>query len=96
VTMWPQRMVYDGLDPKGTYVVRATGYKQALLRINGERIQPTLYGQKTGEIKEFPVPPELLKDRRLVLTWDPPVGEESLTWREHSRLAEVWLIKKND
>jgi hypothetical protein len=93
VTMWPQRMVYDGVDPKGTYVVRLTGYKQALLKINGERIQPTLYGQKMGEIKEFPVPPELLKDRRLVLTWDPPVGEAS---RNRSRLAEVWLIKKND
>jgi hypothetical protein len=96
VTSWPERMVYDGLDPKGTYVVRSTGYKQALLRINGERIQPTLDGQKTGEIKEFPVPPELLKDRRLVLTWDRPKGEESLNWREHSRLAEVWLIKKSD
>jgi len=94
--MWPERMVYDGLDPNGSYVVRATGYKQALLRLNGERVQPTLYGQKTGEIKEFPVPPELLKDRRLVLTWDPPVGEENLNWREHSRLAEVWLIKKSE
>jgi hypothetical protein len=96
VTMWPERMVYDGIDPAATYLVRATGYKQALLRINGVRIQPTLYGQKTGEIKEFPVPPELLKDRRLVLTWDKPEGEESLNWREHSRLAEVWLIKKNN
>jgi hypothetical protein len=96
VTMWPERMVYDGIDPAATYVVRATGYKQALLRINGVRIQPTLYGQKTGEIKEFPVPPELLKDRRLVLTWDKPEGEESLNWREHSRLAEVWLIKKTN
>jgi hypothetical protein len=96
VTSWPERMVYDGLDPKGTYVVRSTGYKQALLRINGERVQPTLDGQKTGEIKEFPVPPELLKDHRLVLTWDRPVGEEKLNWREHSRLSEVWLIKKSD
>lgn len=94
VTLWPKRMVYDGLDPNATYVVRATGYKQALLRINGQRVQPTLYGQGIGEIKEFPVPPELLKDRRLILTFDPPVGEESLNWRQHSRLSEVWLIRK--
>jgi hypothetical protein len=89
-------MVYDGLDPKGTYVVRSTGYKQALLRINGERIQPTVDGQEVGEFKEFPVPPELLKDRRLILMWDPPVGEESFNWRDRSRLAEVWLIKKDN
>jgi hypothetical protein len=96
VTMWPQRMVYDGLDPKGTYVVRSTGYKQALLRINGERTQPTVDGREVGEFKEFTVPPELLQDRRLILTWDPPVGEDGLNWRDRSRLAEVWLIKKEN
>jgi hypothetical protein len=95
VTMWPERMVYGGLDPKGTYVVRSTGYKQALLRINGERIQPMVDGQEMGAFKEFPVPPELLKGGRLILTWDPPAGEENLNWRDQSRLAEVWLIKKD-
>jgi hypothetical protein len=96
VTMWPERMVYGGLDPEGKYIVRSSGYKQALLRINGERIRPTLDGQEMGEFKEFPVPPELLKNRQLTLTWDPPVGEEILNWRDQSRLAEVWLIKKAD
>jgi len=55
-----------------------------------------LDGQEVGEFKEFPVPPELLKGRRLILTWDPPVGEESLNWRDRSRLAEVWLINKTN
>jgi len=46
------------------------------------------------EIKEFPVAPEYVKDRKLVLTWDPPVNEEHLNWRQRSRLAEVWVIAK--
>jgi hypothetical protein len=46
-----------------------------------------------GEFKEFPVPAEQVKDRRLVLTWDIPADEEHLNWRQRSRLAEVWLLK---
>jgi hypothetical protein len=93
-TMWPHSMVYEGLDPNATYVVRTGGYGQSLLRIDGERIQPTTDGKEMGEFKEFPVDPRLLQDRKLVLTWDRPTNEGQLNWRQHSRLAEVWLIKK--
>lgn len=91
---WPVAVVYDGLDPEATYVVRSSGYGQALLRINGERVQPTLDGKQMGELKEFPVPQADVRTRRLRLTWDRPVGEESLNWRNHSRLSEVWLIRQ--
>ncbi len=75
-------MVYEGLDPKAAYVVRSTGYGPALLRINGERVEPTQDGNRMGEIKEFPVPPYCLKDRRLELTWGPPSRHRSAsTWR---------------
>jgi hypothetical protein len=94
ITMWPVAVVYNGLDPHATYVVRSTGYGQALLRINGERLAPSIDGKQMGEFKEFPVDSKFLKDRKLVLTWDRPTGEEHLNWRQHSRLAEVWLIKK--
>ncbi len=93
-TMWPTALVYDGLDPQARYFVRSTGYGQALLRINGDRVQPTVDGTTMGEFKEFPVDPKYVKDRKLMLTWDRPTGEEHLNWRQHSRLAEVWLIRK--
>jgi hypothetical protein len=93
-TIWPERAVYEGLDPAGAYIVRSTGQGQALLRINGQRVEPYLDGRKMGEFKEFRVPAAELKDRRLVLTWDVPADEGHLNWRQRSRLAEVWLIKQ--
>lgn len=94
VTMWPIAVVYVALDPNATYVVRSTGYGQTLLRINGERVQPTVIGTKMGEFTEFPVASKYVQDRKLVLTWDIPTNEENLNWRQQSRLAEVWLLKQ--
>ena len=96
VTQWPTAIVYAGIDPNATYRVRTSGYGQALLRINDERVEPTLNGKQMGEFKEFPVAPKYLKDRKLVLTWDPPWNEENLNWRKQSRLAEVCLLKNSD
>jgi hypothetical protein len=93
-TSWPIAVVYEGLAAHGRYVVQSTGYGQALLRINGERVAPLLDGQEMGEKKEFPVDPKFLKDGRLMLTWDRPTDEGHLNWRKKSRLAEVWLLKK--
>jgi hypothetical protein len=47
-----------------------------------------------GEFKEFAVPASAVKDRRLILTWDIPGDEGHLNWRQRSRLAEVWLLKR--
>lgn len=94
VTMWPIGIIYDGLDPRATYVVRSTGYGQMLLRINGERVEPTIKGKMMGESTEFPVASHYVQNRKLVLTWDMPTGEQNLNWRNRSRLAEVWLLKK--
>jgi hypothetical protein len=94
-TMWPAAMVYEGVDPDAAYVVRSSGYGQARLRVNGERVAPGIEGKEIGEISEFPVPAVSVKTRRIVLTWDPPAGEEKLNWRQRSRLAEVWLIRRS-
>lgn len=94
VTMWPVAVVYEAVDPKGAYVVRSSGFGQALLRVNGELVAPTLDGKLMGEFKEFPVPADSVKTGKLTLTWDRPQGEEHLNWRNKSRLAEVWLLKK--
>ncbi len=93
-TMWPRRVVYEGLDPNATYVVRTGGYGQSLLRIDDQPATPVVDGKLMGEYKEFPVAPEHIRDRRLVLTWAIPTDEGHLNWRQRSRLAEVWLLKR--
>jgi len=90
---WPLALVYEGLDPDATYTVRLTGYNESLLRMDGVRVKPTLDGKEMGQFKEFPVPPEYIQDRKLVLTWDQP-DEGQLNWRHKSRLAEIWLLKQ--
>jgi len=94
VTMWPRRIVYEGLDPLAKYVIRTTGQGQCLLSADGQRLQPTIDGKQMGEFKEFSVPAQHLKDRRLVLTFEIPGGEDHLNWRQRSRLSEVWLLKR--
>lgn len=94
VTMWPRRIVYEGLDPSANYAVRTTGQGQCLLSADGQRIEPSIDGKQMGEFKEFPVPADVLKDRRLILTFVMPGGEDHLNWRQRSRLSEVWLLKR--
>jgi hypothetical protein len=93
-TMWPAAMVYEGLNPDASYVVRSTGYNQSLLRMNGQRVDPSIAGKGMGEISQWGVDHRFIKNGRLVLTWDRPTDEAGLNWRQHSRLAEVWLIKQ--
>jgi hypothetical protein len=90
-TAWPGSMAYEALDPNAKYVVRSRGYNQALLRINGESVNPTVDGK---EMKEWRVDPKYYASGRLVLEWERPADESHLNWRERSRLAEVWLIKR--
>ncbi len=95
VTMdWPEAVVYEGLDPDAAYTIRSTGYNKSLMKIDGVRIAPTVDGREIGEFKEFPVPSEAVKDRKLVLTWDRPTDEAALNWRQQSRIAEIWLLKQ--
>lgn len=90
---WPHSLLYTSLDTTAQYTVRVTGNGECLLRANGEKLTPSRYGKGIGEIKEFPVPPALTKQGRLQLTFD-AINEDHLNWRQHSRLTEVWLIKK--
>ena len=95
VTMnWPMAVVYEGLDPDAAYTVRLSGYGKFLMRIDGERVEPTVRGEEMGDFTEFAVPAEAVQDRKLTLTWDMPTDEGHLNWRQHSRLAEVWLLKQ--
>jgi hypothetical protein len=91
---WPLGLKYHGLDPAASYRVRLTGYGQTKLRANGQLLTPTSAARhEIGEFMEFPVPAELLKHGRLVLTFDPLPDEAHLNWRQQSRVSEVWLLK---
>lgn len=89
---WPVGLEYNGLDPAAPYTVRVTGFGECLLKINGQRVPHTLYGKGIGEIKEFPVPPGLIKDRKITVTFE-DIDEANINWRNQSRITEVWLIK---
>jgi hypothetical protein len=89
---WPLSMEYTNIDTSAMYTVRISGIGESLLKINGQRVAPSRYGRKAGEIKEFPVPPSIIKQGKLVLTWD-DINEDFLNWRQQSRVSEVWLVK---
>ncbi|MBN1506639.1 MAG: hypothetical protein JW955_07325 [Sedimentisphaerales bacterium] len=90
---WPIAVRYERVDPDAEYVLRMTGYGDAFTRINQQRVKPTLYGRGIGEIKEFPVPREAVRSGQVVVTWDCP-EESEFSWRQQSRIAEIWLLKK--
>lgn len=89
---WPE-LLYENLDTKGRYIIRVAGYGEALLKIDGVRIKPSLYNKEAEAFKTFPVPPDLVKDGRLEITWD-KADEEHLNWRYRSRISDVWLLKR--
>jgi hypothetical protein len=90
---WPIAVRYERIDPNAEYVVRITGYGDALTRINQQRVAPTVYGRGIGAIKEFPVPREAVRSGQITVTWDTP-DEAHLNWRQQSRITEIWLLKK--
>jgi hypothetical protein len=83
---------YDELDPTADYLIRVTGYGEALLRANGERLKPTKYEKGFEQLKEFPLPKKLIKDGKLKITFDEP-DEGHLNWRKQSRVTDVWILK---
>ena len=88
-------MEYTDIDTAADYTIRITGLGESLLKVNGQRVAPSKYGRLAGEIKEFPVPDSLVKQGRLVLTWD-DINEDFLNWRRQSRVCEVWLIRNEN
>ena len=92
---WPLGLAYHHLDAAATYRVRLTGFGQARLRANGHLLTPTQDARyEIGEFKEFPLPSGLVKDGKLVLTFDPLPEEAQINWRQQSRVSEVWLLKE--
>ena len=71
-----------------------SGFGQAKIRANGQLLTPTRDARyEIGEFKEFPLPSGVIKDGKLLLTFDPLPEEAHINWRQQSRVSEVWLLK---
>ena len=84
---------YKKLDSESQYMIRVSGYGEALLRANGELLSPVRYEKELETCKEFLLPKELIKDGKLTLTFDRP-DEAHLNWRQYSKVTDVWLIRQ--
>jgi len=84
---------YEDLDPDARYLVRISGYGHALIRIDGERLEPLVYDKELEGFKEFIVPKHIVGDGKITITFDRP-EESHLRWRFYSRISDVWLIKR--
>lgn len=84
---------YHDLDPNGHYTIRIAGYGDALLRVDGVRIEPTIYNKGFEEFKEFEITHKYVADGELKVTFDQP-EESKLNWRQQSRVTDVWVLKK--
>jgi hypothetical protein len=84
---------YPDLDPNGRYTVRISGYGDALLRVDGERIESTIYNKGLEEFKEFQLSRKYVSDGYIKVSFDQP-EESHLNWRQYSKVCDIWLLKK--
>jgi len=84
---------YDNLDFNGRYIIRVCGQGDALIRADGERLDPVLYNKTRGGFKEFVIPKQITRDGKLRISFDRP-EESHLNWRQYSHVSDVWLIKR--
>lgn len=84
---------YENLDFNGRYILRVSGMGDALVRTDGERLEPVLYNKGIGEFKEFVIPKHITQDGKMRITFDRP-EESHLNWKQFSHVSDVWLIKR--
>ncbi|MCK4822330.1 hypothetical protein KA005_41590, partial [bacterium] len=82
---------YENLDFNGRYILRVSGMGDALVRTDGERLEPVIYNKGIGEFKEFVIPKHITRDGKMRLTFDRP-EESHLNWKKYSHISDVWLI----
>ena len=84
---------YDNLQMDARYIVRVVGSGEALLRVDGRRLEPITYSREPNGVKEWIVPLTLTQDGKLHVTFDEP-EESHLNWRKQSKISDVWLLKQ--
>ncbi len=85
------KLEYTDLDPEGRYCIRIAGYGDALLRVDGERLEPVVYNKGLEEFKEFLVPHKCAGDGIIEVSFDQP-EESDLNWRQQSKVCDIWLL----
>jgi len=85
-------LLYEGLDPRATYTIRIAGEGDALLRVDGERVEPLVYPKEMETWKEFHITGKYVSDGRIKITFDEP-EESHLNWRYQSKICDIWLLK---
>jgi len=86
-------LFYENLDFNGRYIIRVAGRGDALLRVDGQRLDPLVYNKEIGGFKEFVVPMNLYGDGTLKVTFDRP-EESKIRWSSQSHVSDVWLLKQ--
>ncbi|MCC5932055.1 MAG: hypothetical protein JJU28_22610 [Cyclobacteriaceae bacterium] len=84
---------YDNLDPGARYHIRVCGSGDALIRVDGVRLQPIVYNKETGTFKEWIVPLEISRKGKIKVTFDVP-EESHINWRQYSKISDIWLLKQ--
>jgi len=87
----PLRMRYQGLDPQGRYLFRATyagrGKMSLQLYLGGEKVgEPVACDGREPVVREFPVPLAAVAGGTLEVLWDSVLGTDV-------QIAEAWLIR---
>jgi len=88
----PLRLRYQGLDPRGSYLLRATyagrGRMSLQLYLGGQPVgEPVSFEGRQPVVREFEVPLAAIAGGTLEAVWDNVEGHDV-------QLAEVWLIKR--
>ena len=86
-------LIYEDLDVNGRYMIRVSGRGEALLRVDGKRVDPLTYDKEIGGFKEFVIPKNLTRDGTIKVTFDRP-EESNIRWSSQSHVSDVWLIRK--
>ena len=86
-------LIYDNLDFNGRYNIRISGRGDALLRVDGERLEPIVYNKEIGGFKVFVVPQHLTRDGIIHVSFD-RAEESHIRWSQQSHVSDVWVIKK--
>ena len=89
------KLEYPDLDPGGRYIIRISGYGDAMIRVDGKRLEPIFYNKGLEEFNEFLVPVICVSDGIIEVSFDQP-EESHLNWRQQSKVFDIWLLKRTE
>jgi hypothetical protein len=90
----PNGLVYNALDPKGTYTIKLFAQRDSPLIIDGAPAKRTRKGETYDQVteQEFEVPADALADGKITLTWG-KLDQRHLNWRQYHYVTDIWVIR---